>query len=66
MQAKLALQMTKNNWTLLKFDAFADSNISFAKILISVFDRTEEIVGNREFAGYQHFLFLKRFQSVFT
>ena len=41
-------------WSKLK--AFADEKFIVAKMMISVFDRVENIVGNRENAGYQHFL----------
>ena len=40
-----------------KFKAFADDNLSVAKMMISVFDRTENIVEKGENTGYQHFLF---------
>ena len=40
------------DWT--KFTAFADDKLN--TIMISVSDRVENIVGNGENAGYQHFL----------
>ena len=43
-------------WT--KFKAFADDKLNVAKIMISVFDRVENIVGKGENAGYQYFLLL--------
>ena len=39
-----------------KLKAFADHKINKAQMMISVFDRVENIVGNGENAGYQHFL----------
>ena len=51
------------DWT--KFKAFADKILNAAKIMISVFDGVENIVGKGENAGYQHFLlFLQCFQKV--
>ena len=47
-------------WALTKLKAFADDKFSFAKMLISLFVRVENIVGKRENAGYQHFLLLPR------
>ena len=41
---------------LTKFKAFADNKQNIAKIIVSVFDRTENIVGKGENAGNQHFL----------
>ena len=43
-------------FALTKMKAFADNKINVAKILISVFDRAENIVRKGENAGYQHFL----------
>ena len=40
----------------MKLKAFADSKFNFAKMLISLFDSVENIVGKGENAGYQHFL----------
>ena len=42
------------DWSKLK--AFADDKIKALKMMIFVFDRTENIVGKEENAGYQHFL----------
>ena len=40
-----------------KFKALAENKLNVAKIMTSVYDRVENIVGKRENAGYQHFLF---------
>ena len=42
------------DWT--KFKAFANDKLNVAKIMISVLDRAENIVGKGDNAGYQHFL----------
>ena len=48
-----------------KFKAFADDQLNIAKIIISVFDKIEHIVGKGENAGYQHFLlFPQSFQTA--
>ena len=39
-----------------KLKAFADDRINVAQMMISAFDRAENIVGKGENAGYQHFL----------
>ena len=39
-----------------KLKAFADDKLNVAKMLFSLFDRVENIVGKGENAGYQHFL----------
>ena len=39
-----------------KLKALADGKINVAQMMISVFDRVENIVGKGENAGYQHFL----------
>ena len=44
------------DWT--KFKAFANDKLNVVKIIIFVFDRVENIVGNGENAGYQHFFLL--------
>ena len=44
------------NLTWSKLKAFADDKINVTKMIISVFDRVENIVGKGENAGYQHFL----------
>ena len=41
---------------LTKFKAFADDKFNDAKMMISVFDIIENIVGKGENAGNQHFL----------
>ena len=41
---------------MIKFKAIADDNSNVAKMVISLFDRAENIVGKGENAGYQHFL----------
>ena len=40
----------------LALKAFADDKFCVAKMVISVFDRVENIVGRGENAGHQHFL----------
>ena len=48
-----------------KFKAFADDKLNVTEIIISVFVWTENIVGEGENAGYQHFLlFLQCFQKA--
>ena len=48
-----------------KLKAFADDNLNVAKMMISLYDRVENIVGKGENAGYQHFLlFLQCFQKA--
>ena len=39
-----------------KYKAFADDNFNVAKIMISVLDRAENVLGKGANAGYQHFL----------
>ena len=41
---------------MAKLKAFAVDKINVALMMISVFDRIENIVGKEENAGYQHFL----------
>ena len=43
-----------NDWT--NFKAFADNKLNVVLTMVSCFDRIENIVGNGENAGYQHFL----------
>ena len=51
------------DWTKLK--AFANDKLDSAKVMISVYNRVENIVGKGENAGYQHFLlFPQYFQNV--
>ena len=40
----------------MKLKAFADVKLNLAKMMISLFDRVENIVGKGENVGYQHFL----------
>ena len=48
-----------------KFKAFADDKINIAQMMISVFDRVENIVGRGGNAGYQPlFLFPQCFQKL--
>ena len=42
------------DWSKLK--AFEDDKINVAEMMVSLSDRIENIVGNRENAVYQHFL----------
>ena len=50
---------------VIKFKAFADDKINLAQMMISVFDRVENIVGKGENAGNQHFLLFPHcFQKV--
>ena len=45
--------------------AFADDKINMAHLMISVFDRVENMVGKEENAGYQHvLLFPQCFQKA--
>ena len=46
----------RQNFDLAKLKAFADDKINATKMIISAFDRVENIVGKGENAGYQHFL----------
>ena len=49
-----------------KLKAFAEDRIDLAQMMISVFNRIENIVGEGENAGYQHFLlFPQCFRKVF-
>ena len=55
--AKGDLTVPNNNFLDgTRFKAFADDIFKSAKIMISVFDRVENIAGKRENAGDQHFL----------
>ena len=50
-----------------KLKAFADDKINEAQMMISVFDRVENIVGKGENAGPKHFLlFPQCFQGFFV
>ena len=46
---------------LTKLKAFADDKVNAAHINSSVFNRVENIVGNRENAGYQYFLLFPQY-----
>ena len=41
---------------MTKLKAFADDKVNVAKMMIALFNRVENTVGNGENAGYQHFL----------
>ena len=41
---------------MTKLKAFADDKLNVGKVTISLLDRVENTEGNRENAGYQHFL----------
>ena len=45
---------------LTKWKAFADDKINEAQMMISVFDRVENIVGKGENAVFQHFLLFQQ------
>ena len=50
---------------LSKLKSFADNEVNVAKMMISAFEKPENIVGKGENAGYQHFLLsLKVFKSL--
>ena len=46
---------------LTKWKAFADDKINEAQMMISVFDRVENIVGKGENAVFQHFLLFQQY-----
>ena len=47
------------------FEAFANDKINVAKVMISVLDRLENIVGKEEITGFKYFqLFCQCFQSL--
>ena len=49
-----------------KYKAFADNRLNVARIMISVFDRVENIVGKGENTGYPHFFHCPQcFQKTF-
>ena len=52
------------DWSKLK--EFADDIIKIHKMMIYVFDRVENIVGEGENAGYQHFLLFPRCFKSFS
>ena len=47
------------DWT--KFKASADDKLDVAKLMTCIFDGVENIVGQGENAGYQHFLFFQQY-----
>ena len=52
---------------MTKLKAFADYKLNEAQMMISVFDRVENILGKGQNVGNQHFLlFLKCFQNSST
>ena len=51
----------EKNFLLTKLKAFADNKMDVAKMMISVFDRIENIVGKGENARYQHFLLFSQY-----
>ena len=48
--------LNDNFLDVTKLKAFADDKMDIAKIIISFFDRVENIAGKGENAGYHHFL----------
>ena len=50
---------------MTKLNAFADDRINVAQVIISAFDRLENIVGKGENAGYKHFLLFSTMVSNF-
>ena len=44
-----------------QLEAFADNKLNFAKMMISISNSVENIVGKGENAGYQHFLLFPQF-----
>ena len=54
--ARVNLFPDDKNLTLSKLKAFADDKINVTQMIISVFNRAENIVGKGENVGYQHFL----------
>ena len=46
-----------------KLKAFADNNLNVAKMMISVCDKFENVVGKGENAGYQHLLLFPQWFS---
>ena len=55
MQNKLNLLPNDEMLDSSKLKAFPDNKIDFAKVVIFVFDRVENIVAKGENAGNQHF-----------
>ena len=54
----LTLEQNDKVWAPTKLKAFADDKFNDTKMLISLFNRLENIVAKGENAGYQHFLLL--------
>ena len=48
---------------LSKLKAFADDKATVAKMMISLFDRVENIVEKEENAGNQHFLLFQKYHQ---
>ena len=46
---------------MTKLKAFADDKTNVAQMMISLFDKVENIVGKGENAGFQHFLFFPQY-----
>ena len=66
MNGALSLKSVPNDKILdmmTKLKAFADDKINVAQMLISIFDRIENIVGKGENAGNQRFLL---FPTIFS
>ena len=52
-------------WTGPYLKPIEDDKLNFAKMVISAFDRVENVVGKEEDAGYQHFvLFFLCFKTL--
>ena len=61
----LTIYQTTKSLDLSEFTAFAGDKFNVTKIVISVFDRVENIVGKGDNAGYQHcLLFPQCFQKA--
>ena len=62
----LACYLTQN-FGCDQIEAFAEDNLSIAKMMISLFERVENTVGKGENAGYRHFLhFWQYFPKPFS
>ena len=57
---KLSLYRKTKIWALNKLKAFADGRFNVAEMLITFFDRVENIGGKRIKCWLQHFLLFKR------
>ena len=63
---EIALKAALNTIPSTKLTAFVDDRIIVTQMMISVFDRVENIVGKGENAGDQHFVLLPpSFRKVF-